>query len=343
MDFRTKMSWKARLARFPVAFWAVRKVVRVLRAGRSVLSPGRSFWDETVTDAESDRPRGWLDVELVEREYIRPRVSGDPDVDYLRHFVRRHLETPAEIGLSLGCGGGHLERALLDLGATRRMHGLDASPGSIELARSLATQAGVADRIDYRVTDLDRVELPAGAYDFVVAKMALHHFSRLEHVYEQVARALRPGGVFLVNEFVGPDRHQWTDRQLRLANDWLDGLPKVIRRRVPVPAIRRPTVREMLADDPTESVRSSDVMPLLRRRFEIVEEKPFGGTVLQLLVAAALPALDLDDPRHQEILRRWCEREGRLIDAGELPNDFVHAVGRPLAKSRRTQARHRTA
>jgi SAM-dependent methyltransferase len=28
--------------------------------------------------------------------------------------------------------------------------------------------------------------------------MALHHFERLEHVYEQVARALKPGGRFVV-------------------------------------------------------------------------------------------------------------------------------------------------
>lgn len=334
MDFKTKMQWKARLARLPVAFWAARKVVRALRAGRSVLFPGRSFWDETVTEAESDQPRGWLDVEQVEREHVRPRISGDAEVDYLRHFVRRHLShprrMPAEIGLSLGCGGGHVERALLDLGAARRMRGLDASTGSVELARKLAERAGCADRADYEVADLDRVQLPAASYDFVVAKMSLHHFSRLEHVYDQVSASLRPGGVFLVNEFVGPDRFQWTERQLRLANEWLDALPQQIRRRVPVPAIRRPTLAEMQADDPTESVRSSEVMPRLRERFEIIEEKPYGGTVLQLLLAAALPAFDLADRHHREILRHWCEQEGRLLDAGELPSDFVYAVARPL-------------
>ena len=336
---QAKQRWKARLARVPAAYWAARWFIRTVRAARCVLFPGRSFWDRAVTEAEADHPRGWLDLELVEREYVRPRISGDRDVDYLRHFVHHHLEAPADIGLSLGCGGGHLERALLDLGAARRMEGLDASAGSIHLARRLAAEAGVDDRITYRLEDLDRVELPPARYDFVVAKMALHHFSRLEHVYDQVASALRPGGIFLANEYVGPDRFQWTDVQLRLANQWLEELPQDVRRAVPVPSIRRPTLREMMADDPTESVRSSEVLPLLRQRFDIVEEKPFGGTVLQLLLAAALPAFDLDDARHLDLLRQLCRREGELLDSGALPSDFVHVVAkkRPEAGQRLTQ------
>ena len=322
------MRWKARLARYPAAFWALRKMVRAWRAGRSVLFRGRSFWDEAVVAAEADQPGGWLDLELIEREYIRPRISGDSDTDYLRHFVGRHLEVPVESGLSLGCGGGHVERALLDLGAVGSMRGLDASVESIHLARELAERDGWAHQVEYEVTDLDHVVLPAETYDFVVAKMALHHFSRLEHVYEQVAAALRPGGCFLVNEYVGPDRFQWTERQLQLANQWLDKLPKDLRRCVPQPSIRRPTVEEMKADDPTESVRSSEVLPLLRERFEVVDERPYGGTVLQLLLAATLPAFDLGDSSHQEILRRWCEEEGRLVDSGELPSDFYYVVAR---------------
>lgn len=327
MRSTTKTRWKARLARHPRLFWLLRRLVRGLRAWRSRLFGETSFWDVAVDEAESDRPGGWMDLEIVEREYIRPQVTGDANTSYLEYFVEEHLpRRPVDLGLSLGCGGGHLERALLDLGAAERMVGLDASSGSIELARRLAREAGHGDEVDYRVADLDRAELAPASYDFVVAKMSLHHLSNLEHVYDQVAQALRPGAPFLVNEYVGADRFQWTDRQLALANEWLEELPDSIRRRVPVPRIRRPTVAEMLADDPTESVRSSEVMPLLRERFEIVEERPYGGTVLHPLLAGVLPAFDLENAEHREALRGWMEAERQLVASGELPSDFVFAV-----------------
>lgn len=289
-----------------------------------------AHWDDRVADVESDQPQGWLDLEMIEEEYIRPRISGDPAVPYLQHFFDRHVPNrPVDRLLSLGCGGGNLERALVDMGIAQRIDAYDESPGSIELARRMADEAGLSDRIRYGVADANVHELEAGVYDVVVIKAALHHFENLEHVYAQVHRSLKPGGLLMFNEFVGPSRFQWTDLQLDLMNRLLGALPESIRKQAPVIEIRRPLVADMIALDPSESVRSAEILPLLERDFEVLELKPYGGALLHILLSHVLPLMDLEDENHRSILRLLMLYEGSLVDHGVLPSDFAYAVARP--------------
>ncbi len=290
-------------------------------------------WDQRVTEVETGGPQGWLDSELVEREHIRPQISGDPDVSYLEHFCRRHVfrssgGRPAGRVLSLGCGGGNLERALLHLGAAEKIDAYDESPESIDLARDLARREGMEERIRYQVADVNRIALEPAAYDVAIAKMALHHFERLEHVCGEVRQALRPGGLFMFNEFVGPSRFQWTDPQLRLMNRMLEALPESIRRRAPVAKIVRPLLADMIAQDPSESVRSAEILPVVEERFEIVERKPYGGTLLHILLSHVLPLFDLEDQGHLACLRLLMLTERTLVEHGVVSSDFVYVVAR---------------
>lgn len=317
---------KHRLRHHPRLFRWARDARRRLNVWRAAVLP-RNYWDHSVEDVEVGGPRGWLDSEFVEVEYIRPQVSGDKDVDYLRHFLAEHLpQRPMERGLSLGCGGGNLERALIALDAARQLDAFDASPESIRLAQQLAAEADLGERIHYDVRDIDRIELPESTYDFVVIKMALHHFAELEHVYGQIARSLKPGGVFMFNEFVGPTRFQWTDLQLQHINALLKTLPDAHRT---VPFIDRPTIAQMMAEDPTESVRSAEILPLLEEHFEIVEHKPFGGTVLNLLLTETLHTFDVEAEADQRVLHRLFDTEQQLLRDGILPSDFAYVVARP--------------
>ncbi len=288
-------------------------------------------WDERVGQVEAGRQRGWLDWPVVEEEHVRPQVSGDSGVYYLQYFFDRHLDRrPVERALSLGCGGGNLERALVDLGVARRLDAFDVSPESIRLARELAAAAGMTERIRYQVADLDRIELPPRTYDLVIVKMALHHLENLEHVYAQVRRALEPGGLFLLNEFVGPSRFQWTDLQLELMNALFEALPERHRRAAPFTRVLRPDLEDMKTLDPSESVRSAEILPLLPRYFEVVEQRPYGGTLLHVLLSHVMEAFDLDDERDRSILRLMFLYERTLVRHGVLPSDFACVAARPL-------------
>ncbi len=291
-------------------------------------------WDKNVERIENHTLKGWLDWEFIEQNYIRPQVSGDPNVYYIQHFLARHIQVkPVARALSLGCGGGNLERALISLDAAREIDANDLSPESIRLAKDLAKAEGLQDRIHYQILDVNKAEFPAKTYDFVIAKMSLHHIEQLEHVYAQVKRTLKDGGVFVFNEFIGPSRFQWTDLQVELIAQLLSVIPKKNTfsdwSHQFLTRIDRPTVRDMIAMDPSEAVRSADIMSELKKVFEILEYKPYGGTLLHMLLTHTMASYDLDDPDQQAVLKMIFLFEKTLIQQGVLQPDFAFVVARP--------------
>lgn len=330
----------AGLRRFPFAFQFAKRHLSntpLHRAVRRAVGKTRhgGHWDKHVGLVESGALKGWLDWEFIEVEHIRPSVSGDKAVYYLQHFFSGHLpQMPVQRALSLGCGGGNLERHLIRMGAAASIDAYDASAESIRLARQLADDEGLAGQLHYEVADINSLHLPEGAYDFIVAKMSLHHFADLDHLYGQIRRALKPGGVFMFNECVGPTRFQWTPVQLELANKILNTLPDAFRYSAgsggPLGAISRPTIQEMIDIDPSEAVNSEQIIPLLPKYFEILEHKKYGGTLLHLLLDPLMANFDTSEPLHATVLKMIFLYEQTMIEKGILDSDFCYVVARPL-------------
>jgi len=93
----------------------------------------------------------------------------------------------------------------------------------------------------------------------------------LEHPLVQERINLKVSGTARLNrldEFIGPSRFQWTDAQIQIMNEQLQQLPKHLRRLISDQSkfkerIVRKTVAYMAAADPSEAVRSSEIVPLL--------------------------------------------------------------------------------
>lgn len=135
---------------------------------------------------------------------------------------------PVDRMISLCCGFGETERSLARRGAFRECVAYDIAPGAIEAARRRAADAGISG-LRYEIRDLNRVEFEADSADVVLANGGLHHIERVEHIVRQIHRALRPGGLFLSGEYVGPDHMQPTPRQHELINAVIHLLPRHLR------------------------------------------------------------------------------------------------------------------
>lgn len=135
-----------------------------------------------------------------------PQIWDDPRLDALilapprRRLVERAASSGGPV-LELGCGDGDLSLEIAGLGP--EVEGVDLSPERVEGARAWAERRGLVGRATFRVGDLNRIELPAGHYDCVVAHHALHHILDLDHLMDAVYAALRPGGRLLVIDFIG--------------------------------------------------------------------------------------------------------------------------------------------
>lgn len=91
--------------------------------------------------------------------------------------------------VDLGCGFGWFCRWARENGAAAVL-GLDISEKMLGRARE-----ATADRaITYQVADLERLDLPEGAFDLAYSSLAFHYVEDAARLYGRIHRALRPGG-----------------------------------------------------------------------------------------------------------------------------------------------------
>lgn len=102
----------------------------------------------------------WLENPEIHK-HINRRVSGDPNIDWVRYTLQKYFDgrLPLTRCLSLGCGEGRLERTLGTLGTFRQCDAYDMSGGSIDLAKRRAEAAGFKN-ISYSVADVNQLEAP---------------------------------------------------------------------------------------------------------------------------------------------------------------------------------------
>ena len=74
-----------------------------------------------------------------------------------------------------------------------------------------------------------------------------------------------------------------------------------------------PTERSVIAVDPSEAVRSAEIVPVLQQYFDLVELRPLGGTILQFLLADIAGNFQQDEAGAQ-LLEMLFAIEDALID-----------------------------
>src|SRR5258708_6073346 len=243
---------------------------------------------------------------------LNERSTGDPARDWPTAWATRFMPGHGLRVLVLGCGEGWLERALLRHDWIAHIDACDFAAEAVERARTLAPP-----KIDYRVVDLNRDGID-GRYDVIVAHAVLHHIENLEHAFDQIDRALKPEGTLIVNEYAGPNRFQYGDDVLAIMNALLGVLPPHLRRSMMTArtyeAKERPTVEEMIRNDPSEAVRAEELLPMLAARYDIIDRRDLGGTALKHLLYDIVGNFRFDDPLARSLLALVLTIEGALAD-----------------------------
>ncbi|HXM78953.1 MAG TPA: class I SAM-dependent methyltransferase [Thermoanaerobaculia bacterium] len=263
------------------------------------------------------------------RRYLHRLVSGTPDCDWLTYVEWKHLPPRVDRALVLGCGSGWLERALSQRGRFERIVACDFAPATVERARKEAQRLGLGN-IEYRVLDLEHEPLD-GPYGAIFANDVLHHITDLEGICGRIRAALAPDGRFLFNEYVGPNRFQYTDERMDFVNRYFRLLSDDLRRDPFSGAVlwrrERLSAEQVIQEDPTEAVRSEDVLPVARASFRVEREYRYGGGLLNPLLYGVVVNFRHDDADHVSVLETLCGTEERLSGAGEIESDFSIFVG----------------
>ncbi len=292
---------------------------------------GKHWGKRAREQIQLNKANSWAECPVVNQEYICPLISGKPDVGWLQYVAQKYYPNSVQSALSLGCGGGGLERHGLQLKIAKHFDAYDVSNDAIKIAQEEAQKSGQLNSINYQVVNLNKIKLEAESYDAAFASQSVHHIEALEHYMEQVRKCLKPGGYFIVNEFVGPNQFQWTDIQLHHCQRLLNEIPESLRQTIREPGVKhfiqRQTIEFMNGYDPTEAIRSEDIIPELEKQFELVERRDFGGTLLHLVLDNIAGNLS-DSDAGKSILRNLFAEEQKLISSGEISSDFTLLIAR---------------
>lgn len=92
-----------------------------------------------------------------------------------------------------------------------------------------------------------------------------------------------------------------------------------------------PTESSVAADDPSEAVRSAELLTVLEESFEVIEKRGAGGNIIQYLLKDIAGNFSAADPDSQALVRMIQTIEDTLIQCGEFEDDFAYVVARPRA------------
>jgi len=294
----------------------------------------KELWGDPEGIWRTGKAVHWTQNAAVQKR-INRLVSGDAAIDRFQYFIQKYVRRrPVERALTVGCGHGELERGLAKYNLARVHEGIDVSEGAVAEATKLAE--GSAIKLLYTVADLNSIALPRFHYDIVFGVMSIHHVAALEHLFQQVADSLKPGGYFFLDEYIGPDQFQWRDAQLDAINDQILLMPDRFKqcvedRNIVKGEVVRWTIEEMNRADPSEAIRSADILPLLSRFFEVLEVKGYGGAILHPLLEHIAGNFSEGDPEAIYYLQVLFELEDELLQSGKIRHDFAVVIARKKA------------
>lgn len=238
-----------------------------------------TYWDDVARHTAV--AGNWMADPLV-RAAINRRVSGDPNV-WPVTALRRRIAGRLPLGpcVSIGCGIGGLERSLIEEGITSDVTGVDVSETILTAARGIALDRGMPIR--YVNADARAfLREHRAAFDGVFFHQSMHHFDDLDDLIDAVHGALRPSGLLYIDEYVGPSRDAWRWWKLIPANAAYRLMPRGTRR---PHLVRAPINRE----DPTEAIRSGEIVKAIERRFRAIDRRDYGGNLLAVVYPNLYP------------------------------------------------------
>jgi len=158
-------------------------------------------------------------LEPVDRREIQAKASAqfsataERYVDSARHANGDDLARLVELAqpggrervLDIATGAGHT--ALAFAPHVAEVVASDLTPRMLEVAQELAAKRGVGN-VRFVQAQAEALPFDDASFDLVTCRVAPHHFADPVAFVHEVARVLRPGGRFLLDDQMAPDDPQ---------------------------------------------------------------------------------------------------------------------------------------
>lgn len=318
-------------------------------------SKATDIWDDRYADGKlvctqatvvSD-PIDYTQHPLLYRNSVSLPLTGNPDKWVMDDIGEQFLTPAPERFLALGSGMAFIEELFVKKGFANHIIAYEASRVAVENGRKRLAEEGLAEKIDLRCGNALEENLPSAYFDVVFVQAAIHHFFEIEAMFQLMHRVLKPGGLLIYDEYIGPDHHMYDPHVMDIINEinsclapqlQFDALSNSRRTHLPPPSLEW-----MLNHDPSEGVHASDILPLTYQYFDVVRRKDYGGTIMRPFWVGILPNFNFDDPKDATIGRLIALLERLLTKHSIIPHYHSTVVARrrsvprlPLSAQERT-------
>jgi ubiquinone/menaquinone biosynthesis C-methylase UbiE len=265
----------------------------------------------------------WNDYKPVV-EYMCKNFTGDKNKWWVEDFKERYAAKPFEHALSLNCGDGRWERDFIDKKIVKKITAFDVSPDLIKKANELKDKRG----IKYFVADANKVNFRSNQFDLIINYAALHHTQYINRMCRVLSSALKPGGVFVNFEYIGPHRNQYPFIEWVLLHFVNNKLGDKFKQNLHYPHI--PT---MLATDPTEAIHSELIINTVKRYFNIIEKHDTGGAIAYPLITHNKKMISLPKKEVYNVIPDILKFDENYSNLHLVPRLFSYFIATPDKKS----------
>ena len=276
----------------------------------------------------------WETLAAVGR-YQNSCITGDEKKNFLEYtieYVKKEVGERNLVGLSIGCGEeAKPEMVFCETGFFTSFEVMDIAGGLLKKQEKIARSRGL-NFIKYTQQNLNQVVLEKNHYDLIWAIGTVHHIENLENFFEQVRQALKDNGIFVMREYVGPNYLQFTDDQLERVKNILKTLPAKYKRNWrgrPKKREPRIEIQQLIKTDPSEAVRSSEIMGLLEKMLQVEYSVKTGGTLLHPLLSGIAANFEIV-PGGEAILSELIAQEKKLMAEGSIPSDYIFCIAKKI-------------
>lgn len=276
----------------------------------------------------------WWHMPTIIRE-INRRVCGEPldrisagairlaqDIAGDRRFYR---------GVSVGGGSGSKEMMVLESGLVEHFTIYELSDQRIEAGQAAAEKRGLTSRIRFEKGNALKEVREKGCFDFVHWNNALHHMFNVRKAIAWSKHVLTDNGMFYMDDYVGPNRFQWSSTSLDIASGIRSRMAERYLRRegesealVPM-KIKRPSRLRIIREDPSEAPDSVRIVRQLEHQFRRPFLRRTGGLVYNLALVHTLHNFSEEAEEDRELLRSLMSLDDLVLAVPKVDNHY--AVG----------------
>lgn len=282
-------------------------------AGSQPLSTEAARFGEQ--DNEARRELVWSAIPL-----FRDRINEGLDLGVA--VERRLGHRPHPVALTLACGDMSGEFPFLKRMGIAEIDAFDISEG--QRRKFLDNVYDESVPVNYEIADANEIDLASDRYDVVYLQHAYHHVERLEHVADQIRKALKPDGTLAIIDYVGANFLQRTARQRDLCAAIWRTMPERYRVRPSGRVFAELRIPDKASLSPYEATRSEEILEVLDTTFERQESFFFGGILYPIFNGVAQNFTDSEID--QQFLRLMWDLDRWLIDTGSIEPNFMKAI-----------------